>query len=61
MLFEKLAEDGKITRYRARAKYFEKSVIPILIEITARDPGEFVVTLAIWGEPIQDDGSGSPS
>lgn len=50
----KLAEEGKVTRYRAVPKYAGKSFIPISIEITASDPGNFVFDLAVWGEGLKN-------
>jgi hypothetical protein len=49
----KLAAEGKVTRYNASPKYSGKSFIPISIEITASDPGSFVLNLAIWGEGLK--------
>ena len=50
----KLAAEGKVTRYNASPKYSGKSFIPISIEITASDPGNFNFNLAIWGEGLKE-------
>lgn len=47
-----LAANGKVTRYEAKAEYQGKSFIPIAIKISATDPGEFSVTINIWGEAL---------
>lgn len=50
----KLADDGKVTRYTAVPRYAGSSFIPISIEITATDPGNFVYTIAVWGEGLSN-------
>lgn len=47
-----LADEGKITNYKAVAEYQGKSFIPIAIDIVASDPGEFRTTINIWGEAL---------
>lgn len=44
-----LAQQGKITKYKAVPEYQGNSFIPISIKITASDPGEVTLTLNIWG------------
>jgi hypothetical protein len=57
-----LAQKGQVSRYTATPEYEGKSFIPSLIRITAKDPGRFEATVAIWGKavrqswkPIQED------
>ena len=47
-----LAQNGKITKYKAVPEYQGNSVIPISIKITASDPGQVTLTLNIWGEAL---------
>ena len=44
-----LAQEGKITKYKAVPEYQGSSVIPISIKVTASDPGEVTMTFNIWG------------
>jgi hypothetical protein len=50
-----LAEEGKITQYRAVPEYQGRSFIPIAIQVVASDPGEFSSTINIWGEALTRD------
>ncbi len=47
-----LAAEGKVTKYKAMPEYQGNSVIPIAIKIIASDPGEFSMTINIWGEAL---------
>lgn len=47
-----LAEEGKITKYKAIPQYQGDSIIPIAITIVASDPGEFAMTINIWGNAL---------
>jgi hypothetical protein len=47
-----LAEEGKITKYKAVPEYHGDSIIPIAITIIASDPGEFTMTINIWGDAL---------
>jgi hypothetical protein len=44
-----LAQEGKITKYKAVPEYQGSSVVPISIKVTASDPGEVTMTFNIWG------------
>ncbi len=48
-----LATEGKVTRYRAIPEYQGDSISPIAITIIASDPGEFTMTLNIWGKALE--------
>lgn len=48
----KLAQEGKVTQYSAKPKYVGASFIPVEIEISASDPGDFKFNLAIWGDAL---------
>ena len=50
-----LAEAGKISRYSARPAYQDKSFVPNAITIEASDPGSFTMTIAIWGDALEND------
>ena len=50
-----LAEEGKITQYKAMPDYQGKSFIPIAIRIEASDPGKFSATINIWGDALTRD------
>ena len=52
-----LAEEGKVTAYRATPQYQGTSFVPSAIRIVASDPGEFSTTINIWGEALATDGS----
>lgn len=41
---------GKVTQYNAVPSYAGNSFVPSSIAIRAHDPGEFNLTIAIWGE-----------
>jgi len=47
-----LAAEGKITKYKAMPEYQGESIVPIAIKIVASDPGEFTMTINIWGEAL---------
>src|SRR4030095_16924420 len=47
-----LAEEGKISKYKAEPEYQGDSFIPIAIKITAWDPGQFTTTINIWGDAL---------
>ena len=47
-----LAEEGKVSKYKAIPEYQGDSIIPIAITIIASDPGEFKMTINIWGDAI---------
>jgi hypothetical protein len=44
-----LAADGRVTRYSAQPEYEGKSVVPVAIQISATEPGNFVRDILIWG------------
>ena len=48
-----LAAEGKVTRYKAKPEYQDKSVVPIAVTITASDPGQFAATINIWGNALK--------
>ena len=50
-----LAQEGKVTRYTATPTYAGKSRVPTSLLITAKDPGDFSVTLRCWGEGLKSD------
>jgi hypothetical protein len=50
-----LAADGKISTYRAMPQYQGKSFVPNAIKIDASDPGSFTLTIAIWGDALEDN------
>lgn len=50
-----LVEDGKVTQYTAEPEYQGDSFIPISLKITARDPGEFITTINIWGDALTQE------
>ena len=56
-----LVASGKITRYTAVPEYQGKSLIPIAIQISAWDPGQFSGSIAIWGEALDRQPSPSPT
>jgi hypothetical protein len=47
-----LAAQGKITQYKAEPEYQGESFIPIAVNITAWNPGQFSTTINIWGEAL---------
>lgn len=47
-----LAEEGRITQYRAVPEYQGRSFIPIAIQVVVSDPGEFSSTINIWGDAL---------
>jgi hypothetical protein len=47
-----LIAEGKVSQYKATPKYQGDSFIPISIEIRAWNPGEFTMTINIWGEAL---------
>lgn len=47
-----LANDGKITRYRAEPQYVGRSRVPIAIRLVGYDPANFTYDIAIWGEAL---------
>jgi hypothetical protein len=49
----KLADEGKITEYRAVPEYQGKSFIPISIKIVASNPGSFSTLITIWGDALK--------
>jgi hypothetical protein len=49
-----LAAGGTVTRYVATPNYAGKSHIPISIDIAATDPGQFSMTIRVWGEGLVD-------
>ncbi|HEY0686006.1 MAG TPA: hypothetical protein VGD45_26930 [Steroidobacter sp.] len=50
-----LAAEGKISSYRATPQYQGKSFVPNAITIEASDPESFSVTIAIWGDALEED------
>lgn len=50
----KLVADGKVTQYAATPRYSGNSFVPIAIDVTASDPGNFVFTVAIWGAGLAE-------
>jgi hypothetical protein len=48
-----LVKKEKVTQYRAEPEYQGESFVPIAINITAWDPGEFTTTINIWGEALE--------
>lgn len=50
-----LAEEGKVSTYKATPEYQAESVIPIAIKIVASDPEEFATTINIWGDALNRD------
>jgi len=53
-----LAEEGKITKYKAVPEYQGDSIIPIAITIIASDPGAFTMTINIWGDALDREKAG---
>jgi hypothetical protein len=47
-----LIAEGKVSQYKATPKYQGNSFIPISIDIRAWNPGEFMMTINIWGEAL---------
>ena len=47
-----LAQEGKISQYKAEPEYQGSSFIPIAVKITAWEPGQFTTTINIWGEAL---------
>lgn len=50
-----LAEEGKISTYRATPQYQGKSFVPNAICIEASDPASFKVTISIWGVALEEN------
>ena len=50
-----LAQEGKISQYKAEAEYQGNSFIPIAVKITAWEPSQFTTTINIWGEALSRD------
>jgi hypothetical protein len=50
-----LVADSKVTQYRATPEYQGNSFIPIAIRIVASNPGEFSMTIHIWGDALRRD------
>ena len=49
-----LIADKKVTRYVASPEYEGDSFVPIAINISATDPGQFSARVAIWGRALAD-------
>ena len=47
-----LADEGKVSQYRAEPEYQGDSFVPIAIRIVAWDPEEFTTTINIWGDAL---------
>jgi hypothetical protein len=52
-VIQPLADEGKITKYSAKAEYQGNSVIPIAIKIRASEPETFCFDIDIWGTAIE--------
>jgi hypothetical protein len=50
-----LIEEGKITQYNVTPEYQGDSFVPIALEITAWEPGNFKTTINIWGDALARD------
>jgi hypothetical protein len=51
-----LAQEGKISKYKAEPEYQGDSFIPIAIKGTAWDPAQYMTTINIWGEALLRNG-----
>jgi len=51
-----LAQEGKISKYKAEPEYQGESFIPIAVKVTAWDPAQYVTTINIWGEALLRNG-----
>jgi hypothetical protein len=51
-----LAQEGKISKYKAEPEYQGDSFIPIAVKITAWDPAQYTTTINIWGEALLRNG-----
>ena len=50
-----LAAEGKVSTYRATPQYQGKSFVPNAISIEASNPGSFSMTIAIWGDALEQN------
>lgn len=50
-----LAAEGKVSTYRATPQYQGKSFVPNAISIEASNPGSFRMTIAIWGDALEQN------
>lgn len=50
-----LAAEGKVSTYRATPQYQGKSFVPNAISIEASSPGSFSMTIAIWGDALEQN------
>ncbi|HKA08364.1 MAG TPA: hypothetical protein VKD71_13980 [Gemmataceae bacterium] len=48
-------EPGKVSQYQAGPEYQEEDFVPIAIKITASESGEFITTISIWGEALEQE------
>ena len=54
-IVRKLVSEGKVSRYRASPVYQGKSFVPGAITIVASDPGDFSMTINIWGNALEKE------
>ena len=50
-----LVNAGTVSTYRATPQYQGESVVPSAINIEASNPGSFTVTIAIWGNSLEQN------